>query len=75
MNMPRAAMDIKAEKAVGGITSGYDTDARDESLTIFHSHKNVLQSRKIAALFTFQDLNHLDDNRSLKLKLRREEDL
>lgn len=47
----------------------WDTNTRpkNKSLTIFHSRKNVLQSWKIAALFNFQDPNHVEDNRSLKL--------
>lgn len=46
-----------------------DTNARPKtkSLTIFHSHKNVLQSWQIAALFDLQDPSHFEDNRSLKL--------
>lgn len=37
-------------------------------LTIFHSGEDAIQSRKIAALSCCQYLNHLEDNRSLKLK-------
>lgn len=40
---------------------------KNKSLTIFHSHDQVLQSWEIAALLSFQDLDHFQDDWSLKL--------
>lgn len=46
---------------------GHECRPKSKSLTVFHSHENILQSWEIATLFGFQDLNHFEDKRSLKL--------